>query len=552
MTAKLRRLVSVLTFVLVAAGCSAMPKSGEPHAFDLAAPTTAPVEQLGFGPQQDATPDRIISDFLRACAAGASDDYATAMLYLTESEALKWNPRSGVVVYPTDKEPAISMDKLSSDRAVVKMKTPVSASVADDGALSAHDGTSVDISFTLTKNAEGQWRIEQLDNGIILSEANFQAGFQFVQLYFLSPDQEFLIPDPRWYPRRRLASHLVTGLLAGPSAELAPAVSSALTGSLTMPTRGVEVVDQAVLVRMEGELPTSEQTQLNISRQLSATLLQLTDVTEVEVQINSFPLVSVENPLQEDLNLDSTVGFAEGSIVASDGESWAEILAVSQPKGDVGEPARNAFSSPTIAWVEGDDTVAIWDGADVVRSDVLGATAPSVDRWGWVWTAADKSQLIAVDTQGLQIELELSGAPKGKLQKVAASPDGARLLLLYSSKNGTRAYTATITREATGKPIRLSTPQRAGMAGEGVLDGSWAGYSHLVFLRSVGEEKLVTTAALGGFAQSLGAPSDAIRISGGAQSNQILLGAEEGGYYSRSGGVWRPLETEVEMLSYAG
>ena len=544
-------LLPALFALLAMTGCAAMPTAGEPHAFDMATPTTEPVEQLGFGPQQDAEPERIISDFLRASAAGATDDYATARLYLAENSLSTWDPRSGVVIYPTDKEPGLSVEEISSDRAVVTLEAPVSASLAENGVLSAHDGALVKITFTLERRADGQWRIQQLDDGIILSVANFQAGFQFAQLYFLATDEESLIPDPRWFPRRRLASHLVTGMLAGPSEQLAPAVSSALTSALTLPTQGVEVQGQVAMVYMEGELPSSEQTQLNIARQLSATLLQLTNVTAVEAEINSFPLPSVEDPFQDKLDLDAAVGLRGVDIMTSDGEVWEPILSVPPSHGEISAPARNALVEPTVAWIEGQDTIAVWDGASIIQVAVPGATAPSVDRWGWVWSVAERNQVVALDSQGMSTALELPGELKGVLRKIAVSPDGARLLLLYSRKGELYPYTATITRETSGAPRRLSAVQPVGMVGGGVLDGSWAGYSHLVFLSSSGEDRVVTTAALGGFAQTLGAPADAVRISGGAQSNQILLSTEDGRYYSRSGGVWLSLETDVEMISYA-
>ena len=49
--------------------------------------------------------------------------------------------------------------------------------------------------------------------------------------------------DPRWYPSRRLASHLLAGLVAGPSPALDPVVANAIPAGATLPSHGVEVSD---------------------------------------------------------------------------------------------------------------------------------------------------------------------------------------------------------------------------------------------------------------------------------------------------------------------
>lgn len=541
-----------LFLALSLSGCSGMPTSGEPQAFNLAAPNTDPVEQLGFGPQRDSTPERIISDFLRATAAGTTDDFATARKYLTATQAMAWNPRGNVIVYPTDQTPTLTVNDVSDNLVNVTLETSVSATVSAEGILSPQDGTEIEAKFSVVKDSEDQWRIQQMDDGILLSQANFQAGYQAMQLYFLAPDQESLVPDPRWYPRRRLASYLVTGLLGGPSEQLAPSVYSALSDSLTLPTQGVEVAGQTVRVMMEGELPSSESSQRNISRQLAATLLQMTNVTGVEAEINATPLPAVEDPFGEALQLDGEIALDGAGIVVSDGDVWVPLVSAGVTSGDVHAPARGPAALTTIAWLEGEDTLAIVRGNEVLRSQIIGASRPTVDRWNWVWTVENGERIVVLDSRGNRVDLEIPGGTKGSLESISVSPDGVRLLLLFGNESGLQPYITAISRDPLSAPRKLSGLEPVGMAGSGILDASWAGYSHLVFLNEVDTERLVTVVTVGGFAQSLGAPPDSRRISGGAHSNQILLETASGAFFSRSGGVWRPLETDLQDISYAG
>lgn len=541
----------VLVGALFLGGCATMPTSGDPQAFEVAAPNTEPVEQLGFGPVRNSTPERIISDFLRASAAGSTDDYLTAKKYLKDDLASSWNPRAGVLIYPTEQTPGLRLEMTGTGTATVYLETEVTATLDEEGVLSPGQATTVELSFDLVRSVDDQWRISRMDDGVILSKANFQAVYQAQQLYFLAPDQESLVPDPRWFPRRRLASHLVTGLLAGPSEQLAPAVYSALSGSLTLPTQGVEVDGQTVRVNMEGEVPGDRRTQENISRQLSATLFQMTNVTEVVTQINSVLLPATPDPFSASLELDAAVALSDGAIAVSAGEGWSPVVPAELVGPDAKSPARAPIADGAIAWIQ--DGISVWDGTEVHHVELAAPTAPSVDRWNWTWTSSgEASGVVAINSRGESVELALPQGVSTQIRKVVVSPDGVHLLVLVDGADGLQAMNAVVVRDPLGAPQSIDQIDLVSLAGAGLVDGDWAGSTQMVFLAGHGEEREVRIVALGGFAQVLGAPSDTIRVSAGGQAGRILLETATGQYYSRSGGVWRSLEARVSAISYAG
>ena len=83
--------VAILSSLSLAA-CTSLPTSSSPSPFDVDAPNAQPVDLAAGGPVADADPESLLSSFLLACAAGASDDYATARLFLTSSSAQTWDP----------------------------------------------------------------------------------------------------------------------------------------------------------------------------------------------------------------------------------------------------------------------------------------------------------------------------------------------------------------------------------------------------------------------------------------------------------------------------
>src|SRR5690606_8050426 len=136
----------------------------------------------------------------------------------------RWNPRAQVRVYAARDELVIS----EAANGAVRVSVLAAASVDAQGRYTeAAPDTPIELDFSLARGLDGQWRIADLEDGILLSPAVFDAQYVQLPVYFLSHDREALVPETRWYPQRLAATSVVRGVLAGPSPWLAPGVITA-------------------------------------------------------------------------------------------------------------------------------------------------------------------------------------------------------------------------------------------------------------------------------------------------------------------------------------
>src|SRR5699024_11767378 len=61
----------------------------------------------------------------------------------------------------------------------------------------ADDGATQNFEFSLVQ-VDGQWRIDELPDGITLDSAQFRALFNTQPLYFYDPTYTYAVPDVRW------------------------------------------------------------------------------------------------------------------------------------------------------------------------------------------------------------------------------------------------------------------------------------------------------------------------------------------------------------------
>ena len=114
--------------------------------------------------------------------------------------------------------------------------------------------------YTITK-FRGQNRIDQLPDGLLLTDEHFRAAFQQQVLYFYDASETYLVPDVRWNAlsdTAALATWLMSQLVAGSRPELQNEVSTDtlptqadaqnLTVHLGSPTK-IEIPGSSLLAR---------------------------------------------------------------------------------------------------------------------------------------------------------------------------------------------------------------------------------------------------------------------------------------------------------------
>lgn len=551
---------SAFLALLVPAGCAALPTSGEPHEFAIEAPQREPLRQYGSAPQPGSSPERLVEDFLLASSAGTYDDYATARLYLTPEASVAWHPGEQVVIFPSDSppEPETQTELTSVSEVVLTLRTI--GSVDSAGLLNTTEsGGTTSVSFVLERNNDGEWRIAELEAGLILSQSAFLNGYQAVNLYFPSVDFSALVPDPRWYPRTRVASHMVQGLIDGPAETIAPAVTGDLIANLSLPTAGVDVKDRLATVVLEGPARTSEEEKTTLYWALHATLRQLPSVQTVTVRLNGVELPEGALPPGPDYRLDRLVGIRDGSIVSGTTTTTLVVADATQAGEGAAEPAVGPLASSPYAWI--DPQAATLNIVDMLAEvsvakrvvDVAEPAAPSIDRWGAVWlasgTVADALIMVPPSGQPQTVALGREGQPL----VVVVSPDGARAAVLLQVGDHSEVVVAALVREEANGTYTLERPYVAAQMSTEATDLTWVGEATLAALVRGGTgEPVVETYPLGGWLQTMSAPGSVVRITAANILGSLIVQTEDGTAYQRVGAAWIALPGELLQVSYAG
>ncbi|MER7846816.1 LpqB family beta-propeller domain-containing protein [Kitasatospora sp. NPDC096077] len=234
---------------LVASGCAAMPDSGGITKVELSqgsADKNLQARVFPVAPGKGAKPRELLTGFLDAVTA--DEGYDTARKYLTERAAATWNPDAGIEV--------LSATQIPVDQVVGEADTTYSETVTGQRVARVDEKHSYlqmgqgsnnrTFDFTFVREKGGEWRIDKLDNGVIMNETNFRNSFRQVERFFYTtPDpsapgpggagQEVLVADPIYLRRRvdPLAS-AAKALVAGPSGWLSPVVRTAFPGGATV------------------------------------------------------------------------------------------------------------------------------------------------------------------------------------------------------------------------------------------------------------------------------------------------------------------------------
>ena len=554
--------VAILSSLSLAA-CTSLPTSSSPSPFDVDAPNAQPVDLAAGGPVADADPESLLSSFLLACAAGASDDYATARLFLTSSSAQTWDPHKLVTIYSTDSTPKVSysFDPSKTDTLNASITATGVGSVDQNGVLSPAETSSLEARFHLVRE-NGQWRIDAPADGVVVSQASFTASHELVSLMFLSATGDSLVADPRWYPTRRVETHMLEGLIAGPQSHLSDALVNAIPSGTSISAGGIELSDHVAKVSLNGTLPSDDRGKQLMAWEISQTLQRSGRVNSVEINVGGEALPSAGLPSQPSYDLDSAVALNSNGLVRIDGRNVSTRILPNAPSSSASLPAVSPVSSSLLAWREDDRLVLVDSSTNAMRvvDGSEGQYSPSIDRVGWVWDIPRGGNLRASRVDGQNLPIASENQSLNGVSAVRVSPDGARALLLRQVGGSTSAWIVGIERRGSGEPIALTDPEPLAGLSTGVDDVSWAGRSTVVAVRQGGlhagndqvDEVSLVTVPVGGFPSVLALPTGTQRLSAGSSSATMVIRGKDGNYQVRSGALWQSLEGNLRDVNFPG
>ncbi|MCW2494582.1 LpqB family beta-propeller domain-containing protein [Jatrophihabitans sp.] len=467
-----RLLALLAAAALVVAGCTGVPRSSHPQAIQAVGVDQPAGEQVA-PPEPGADQRTIVSNFL---AANAATDlhHNGARAYLTPEAKGSWSDATVTVVdnlrvsLPAKGKVAVTGVVVGT----VSLYGVYTPALRGDG--SGNGGQPLSTSFTL-KQVKGQWRIDSLQNGLIVTSSQFDT-YQQRSLYFFDLGGLHLVPDPRYTnitDTQSLEQWLMSQLARGPRDTLQSAEATELPAQ-TDPSRVVVTQSPAGSSVTSIEVPGSSQLSAGnrnrLAAQIAETLstavntvdqLQITDsgtpvvipaaagpVFTAEVvtapyvpSLQSVGLYYVENGGVRDESgtpLTGPVGHGgyglDSAAMADRGGTAGDLVAgtranntqldVGTTSGLVSTDVHGTLSRPD--WAPGLSEVWIGDGSSLLRVVKVGKT----------W----KSSTVAVTTA--------NGKATGQISAVRLSPEGSRVALVLTTGGSTQVWVGAVVRNA--------------------------------------------------------------------------------------------------------
>jgi hypothetical protein len=546
----MKPLVPGIIGMALLAGCAQVPTSGPVVEVDQAVPdvaSTSFVRALARPPRVGMSQTEIVQGFLDA-ASGFEDAHAVAKLYLTPAAARQWDPDAGSRVYGNGTETLTA----TTQTEVTFTATQVAAISDRAQYIPARPDTAMTQRFGLVQ-VDGQWRIADPPDGLLLSRAAVERSYREFQTYFVAEPGGILAPNPVLFQSSQsdVTEALVRSLLAGPGAWLAPAVITGFPEGTQLAS--VSTADGIVRVDLSEQAQQADDVaRQQLSAQLLWTLRQVPSMRGVVITAGGqpFPVAGTEAVQPRgswpQFNPDGLVSDAPWYLVRS-----GAVLSMSAP-GTVAAPVPGAagVGEPPIRHpvISLDQTaVAATDRSPEVltaRTEAGARWRParttatsaggSWDRTGLLWLPDGASGAQVVTVLGSRdVPLRLPD-----VRSVQVSRDGTRVVVVAGPADDARAYLLRVDR-STGPPT-VSAPRQ--LPTGPVRAAAWASATQVALLvEDPGQPAQVATVDLGLFSvRLLGGPPRARSVAAGP-GRPLLSGTADGQIWQFNGSTWVPL-----------
>lgn len=511
--ARTRVLAAICATALVASGCTTLPRSTTPQAIRT---FEAPAQELDIPePRPDVAPDLVLRDFYTA-SAHPTDNYAAAREFLTDDAAATWNPAESTLI--VDGINVIADGPVSQGGQTFGTRGAIVGQLGPNGAYETHT-TAYEDTVRMVRGTDGQWRIAELPDGVVLERQNFLDNNSPRNIYFLDPTGNHLVPDRRWIYRGVAdASIEVLGKMQdGPRQRLAAGVSTALP-----PEAGIEVIPHegtpGKTVRLSGLGNLDQDLRALLAAQIVWTLSSADVRGPWILEADGAPLVEThEGPWTRDSDelryFDPAHGPAD--TVPLHTVDAGGLYRITQGTAEVvGEGWTTSGSELFVSAAVGVDVTGRELIAAVSRADRGGETgsrlllgdadtgprevfsADILTRPSWspdgasVWTVADGDQVIRLvasseSGQPRAEEVDMTGLVGigGAISELRVDASGTQVAFIADG----RIFTATIEQTTTG-PWRLVNPRALNLPeGTAPVTLAWAPNSTII-VGAYGEE----------------------------------------------------------------
>jgi hypothetical protein len=538
-----RRLIALFALVALS-GCAVLPTALDVQSGPELLVTTG--QDFAYyspaGPTMNASAQEIVSGFL-AAGTGPQNDYSVAREFLSEEFAPRWQPAAQTLIRsgaPSFRE---------SGQSILLVDVNVSARVDEHGRyadVSPAEGNS--LRFQMVREA-GQWRISAAPNLTVVTQPVFSVVFSAFPVYFVDSRSNFLVPDLRWFPSRASTpTKLVNALLAGPSEWLSTGVSTSIPADTRLTINAVSIEDGVAKVDFDANaLAANNSARRVMLSQLRATLLQIPEINEVALSVNSSAQDIIPSSLRNVSAPGPTFVLTDNGIQrlsASDAQALSGTEAITQDYNPTlfaifDDAKRIAFASEQGVFLLERDGFRLQVGQ---LSQSSAVAALDFDSYGALWIfPTDAQEDIEVHDARGPIRY-LSSDLQGTRLSSVLSPEGSRLVQAFALSDGQIILRAqTVTRDSTTAPIRLN---------EGIdiipvvgkpLSLTWHGSNALrVLEETTSGLSALSEYPLSGPRRSLTMPPviGTQLLSGSASISTYLL-SDQGQLWALTGNTWR-------------
>ncbi|MBK8077432.1 MAG: GerMN domain-containing protein [Kineosporiaceae bacterium] len=403
---------------------------------------------------------------------------------------------------------------------------------------------------------EGEWRISDPADGVLISEDDFQATFADVPLYFPDPTGRWLVPDVRWFPVTSVPSVVVTALLEGPSRWLRQAVITPAPTGTALTAVGVRVGGGLLTVDLNRQAlqATPPQRQM-LAAQLQATLTESARVLEfttgqlaLTVDRARFEVTQLAAPAPrpaDEAPLDSrpVVLDDQNRLARVEGAKPVVVPGLAALGSDATRPAVSSDGTVFAVLTRGGTTLTTLSAGAAPQPQVEapGLTAPSFDPYGWVWTspAASSGTLTAIrGTRQLRVPAPwLAGFT---VASVRLSREGARAIVVAHRGRRSYIFVAGVARDGTGTPVSLAgTPLLVATDLQSVRDAAWLDARRMMVLAAAppATQTQVFTVEIGGKTSGGIAAPGGLSLTVGGSVNDLWVQTDQGVRYQSGGGL---------------
>lgn len=581
------RLVVALLVLAVAGGCATVPTSGPVRFQPFESgeqPEGADFEIMNVEPNPGDSAWQIVSGFLSTMYT-YHPEHPMAREFLTPRAQAEWQPGRRVLVYDS----ALPVPAGDQDDVIKFSGSKVGMLGEDRGWRPAEQGSEIDLEFRL-KKVNGEWRIDELPDFVIMSRENFEREFVPYNLYFYDPEFKILVPDPVYIPKRGdQPTTLVAAVLEGPTDHLEEVVRTVASPKIRLEVPTAQVDGGTVGLGLNDAVRdlTERQREL-LAVQLVWTLKQYTDVSRVRLLVDGVPLDVFDDPdasiaawRKYDPNVSGSVtagfvfqdkrfaGVQDGKLVARPPRfpelpyvprTYAVALfprSVKQDRARI-EPSTSVDGVALV----GEDGRTLWmyDGQGELRPvapdfDFQEIVSLSWDRTGRLWVVDredGKARILVVDGTERPQVLNVPRLTGADVRELRVSRDGMMVAALVGrdpASDRTHAYVGLVERDTRTPVLRNLRALQTGYSQ--VTDIAWSDHAEVVV---VGEDSVSTSHVArvrvdGSLVEPVNdAPAAPVAVAAAPGRPLIVVDAEGGVYLEDERAPWRSLGRAVQPV----